>query len=177
MALKKTLVVTVLSAVFLVVCAWLLGEKPEKPMPSDPVEVGSEKSEFRYDEVVRAKIGADGGTLRNADGSVVVTVPPLDREKEVVLSFKRSDFQARAGIASPVTVRLSPDAILPADATVPISIRVKYDPRYTLPVPYLIDGKGRLQLVDIESLDRNGHSLAMATFHGGDYSWIYADEK
>ena len=104
----------------------------------------------------------------------MVTIPPLKQDVEFTLSFKKSNFEVKSGVGSPVTISINPDLNL-IDSPTPINIKVKYDAKYNLPVPYLIDEKNQLQAVDIGSLDKENHYFTMFTFHGGDYSWIYAN--
>ena len=141
-----------------------------------PVETQSNKTEssFQYNEVIKNTISINGGVLQNADKSVVVTIPPLKQDVEFTLSFKKSNFEVKSGVGSPVTISINPDLNL-IDSPTPINIKVKYDAKYNLPVPYLIDEKNQLQAVDIGSLDKENHYFTMFTFHGGDYSWIYAN--
>lgn len=132
-------------------------------------------SNFQYSEVIKNKIGINGGVIQNAEKSVIVTIPPLKQEMEFTLSFKKSNFEVKSGIGSPVTISIYPDINL-MDLPTPINIKVKYDARYNLPVPYLIDEKNSLHAVDIGGMDRENHYFTIYTFHGGDYSWIYATE-
>lgn len=131
-------------------------------------------SNFQYDEIIKSKIGIAGGIIQNAEKSVIVTVPPLKQETEFILSFKKSDFEVKSGIGSPVTISVYPDINL-MDSPTPITIKVKYDARYNLPVPYLIDENNKLHVVDLKGIDKENHYFTMYTFHGGDYSWIYAN--
>ena len=132
------------------------------------------ESGFDFSEVVRMKIGTNGGILQNTEKSVIVTIPPLQQETEFTLSFKKSDFEVRSGVGSPVTIGIDPDIDI-MRSHVPINIKVMYDARYDLPVPYLIDKENKLHLVGIGKMDRENHDFTMYTFHGGDYSWIYAN--
>lgn len=132
---------------------------------------------FRYDEVVKARIGAVGGVLENADKSIVVTVPSLNPERELTLSFKKSDYPVNDGVRSPITIRISPDVDL-MSSTIPMKIRVKYTyiADHDLPIPYLIGQDDKMDLVDLGELDQQNHYFTIFTFHGGDYSWVYAKE-
>jgi len=131
-------------------------------------------SNFQYGEVIKEKIGVNGGILQNAEKSVIVTIPPLEKETEFTLSFKKSDFEVRSGVRSPVTINIYPDINL-MDSPTPVTIKVKYDEQYNLPVGYLIDEKNKLHAVDSGEIDRENHYFIMLTFHSGNYSWIYAD--
>ncbi|MBI5872617.1 MAG: hypothetical protein HZB36_00520 [Candidatus Omnitrophica bacterium] len=142
--------------------------------PSETQQSNKIESNFQYSEVIKNKIGINGGIMQNAEKSVIVTIPPLKQETEFTLSFKKSNFEVKSGIGSPVTISIYPDINL-MDSPTPINIKVKYDAKYNLPVPYLIDEKNKLHVVDIGGLDKENHYLTMYTFHGGDYSWIYAN--
>lgn len=137
--------------------------------------VQTKEDNFQYGEIIKSRIGAGGGILQNTDKSVIVIIPPLKQETEFTLSFKRSDFEVRSGQGSPLTISIYPDISF-ADLSRPISIKIKYDARYNLPVPYRIDEENKLQSVDIEELDKENRYLTMYTFRGGNYSWIYAAE-
>ncbi len=142
-----------------------------------PIRVGQvdqTESSFDFGEVVKIKIGTNGGIIQNIERSVTITIPPLQQETEFTLSFKRSNFKVKSGIGSPMTISIYPDIDL-MHSPVPINIRVTYDARYGLPVPYFVDKENRLHLVNIGALDRENHNLTMNTFHGGDYSWIYSN--
>jgi len=149
-----------------------LEEMVNSPLPV--LQSNEIKSNFQYDEVVKEKIGVNGGILQNADKSVVVTIPPLQEETEFTLSFKKSDFEVKSGVGSPITINISPDINL-TDSVTPIKIKIKYDAKYNLPVGYLVDKNNKLQSVDIGELDKEKHYFALYTLHGGDYSWIYAN--
>ncbi|MFH1232439.1 MAG: hypothetical protein V1651_01065 [Patescibacteria group bacterium] len=142
--------------------------------PVETQQSNKAESNFQYGEVIKNKIGTNGGIMQNAEKSIIVTIPPLKQETEFTLSFKKSNFEVRSGLGSPVTINISPDINL-MDSPTPISIKVKYDAKYNLPVPYLIDEKNKLHAVDIGGLDKENHYFTMYTFHGGDYSWIYAN--
>jgi hypothetical protein len=132
------------------------------------------KSNFQYSEIVKEKIGINGGILQNMEKSVVVTIPQLKEETEFILSFKKSDFEVKSGIRSPIIINISPDIDFTNLAT-PIKIKIKYDAKYNLPVGYLINEKNKLQSVNIGELDKENHYFTIYTFHGGDYSWVYAN--
>jgi len=142
--------------------------------PAGTQQSNKAESNFQYGEVIKNKIGINGGIMQNAEKSVIVTIPPLKQETEFTLSFKKSNFEVRSGIGSPVTISINPDINL-IDSPTPINIKVKYDAKYNLPVPYLIDEKNKLHSVDMGGLDKENHYFTMYTFHGGDYSWIYAN--
>jgi len=133
------------------------------------------ENNFQYDEVIKNKIGINGGVLQNTEKSIIITIPPLRQETEFTLSFKRSNFEVRSGVGSPVTISIYPDINLMNTPT-PIKIKVKYNSQYNLPMAYLIDEKNKLHAVDIVEWDKENHYFTMCTFHGGDYSWIYATE-
>ncbi len=137
-------------------------------------QINKSVDNFQYSEVIKEKVGVNGGILQNSDKSVIVIIPSLKKETEFTLSFKKSDFEVRSGVGSPVTIIISPDINL-IDSPKPISIKVKYDSQYNLPVPYLIDENNKLHTVDIGELDKVNHYFTMYTFHGGNYSWIYAN--
>jgi hypothetical protein len=100
----------------------------------------------------------------------------LLKEEEFTLSFKKSNFKVKSGVGSPVTISIAPDINL-MDSSTPIIIKVKYDKRYRIPVPYFIDYKNKLHLVDLAQINKETHYFTMQTFHGGDYSWVYAADK
>ncbi|NTV41520.1 MAG: hypothetical protein HGA61_04610 [Candidatus Moranbacteria bacterium] len=131
------------------------------------------QDDFNYNEVVKGKVGPNGGVIENHDKSVVVTFPPLKQEMNFTLSFKKSSYEVRSGVGSPVTIRISPDLNFMGSIN-PIAIRVKYSDKYDLPIAYLVDKENKLQTVDSGDMDRDKHYFTMYTFHGGDYSWIYA---
>lgn len=135
--------------------------------------INKTENNFQYNEIIKEKIGVNGGILQNAEKTVIVTIPPLKKETEFTLSFKRSDFEVRSGIGSPVTISIYPDINL-MDSPTPINIKVKYDAKYNFPVPYLINKKNKLRSVDLIENDKKNHYFTMNTFHGGNYSWIYA---
>lgn len=137
------------------------------------LQFNNTEDNFNYDEIVKEKIGVNGGILQNADKSVIVTIPPLKQNIELTLSFKKSNFEAKSGIRSPITISIYPD-INTTDTSTPIEIRVKYNSQYDLPVPYLIDGNNNLHLANIGNFDKQNHYFTMLTFHSGNYSWIYA---
>lgn len=143
--------------------------------PVETQQSNKVESNFQYGEVIKNKIGINGGVLQNADKSVIVTIPPLKQETEFTLSFKKSNFEVKSGIGSPVTISINPDINLMDSPTPIINIKVKYDAKYNLPVPYLIDEKNKLHSVDVGGLDKENHYFTVYTFHGGDYSWIYAN--
>ena len=87
------------------------------------------ESNFQYGEVIKEKIGVNGGVIQNAEKSVIVTIPPLKQETEFTLSFKKSNFDVKSGIGSPVTISIYPDINL-MDSPTPINIKVKYDAQY-----------------------------------------------
>jgi hypothetical protein len=120
-------------------------------------------------EIIKGKVGLNGGVLQNSDKSVIVTIPSLKQETEFTLSFKKSDFEVTSGVRAPIIISISPDLKLAK----PISIKVKYDSRYKLLTPYLIDQNNKLRPVDIEELNKINYYFTMSTFHGGSYSWIY----
>jgi len=130
--------------------------------------------QFNYGEIIKEKIGVNGGILQNAEKSVIVTIPPLKQETEFTLSFKKSNFEVKSGMGSPITINISPDINL-IDSSIPITIKAKYDAQYDLPVPYLIDENNNLHIVNTGKIDRENHYFIMLTFHGGNYSWIYAE--
>lgn len=144
-------------------------------VPAETQQSDKTESNFQYGEVIKSKISINGGVIQNADKSVIVTIPPLKQETEFTLSFEKSNFEVRSGVGSPKTISISPDINL-MDSPTPIKIKVKYDAGYNLPMPYLIDEKNQLQAVDIGDFDEANHYFTMFTFHGGDYSWIYATE-
>ena len=131
-------------------------------------------SQFNYGEIIKEKIGINGGILQNAEKSVIVIIPPLKQETELTLSFKKSNFEVKSGVGSPITINISPDINL-TDSSIPITIKAKYDAQYDLPIPYLIDENNNLHIVTIGEIDRENHYFTMLTFHGGNYSWIYAE--
>ncbi len=150
-------------------------------LPNPQQNTATSAGGFNYDEIIKARISSKGGVLQNADGSVIVTIPPLSKDIDFTISFKRSDYKVSSGTASPVTIKIYPDVDLmaigvsSASSPIPIEIKAKYDKQYNLMVPYLIHGKGRLSAVDLGSIDRKNNSFTMQTFHGGDYSWIYVN--
>ena len=150
-------------------------KNPTTPISTQTQKPDKTEIDFAYGEVIKSKIGINGGVLQNADKSVIATIPPLKQATEFTLSFKKSNFEVRSGIGSPVTISLYPDISL-IDSPTPISIKVKYDAKYDLPVPYLIDEKNKLHLVNMGNLDKENNYFTMLTFHGGDYSWIYDTE-
>lgn len=129
---------------------------------------------FQYDEIIKSKIGVNGGILQNSEKSIIVSIPPLKKETELTLSFKKSNYAVRSGVGSPITINILPDINI-LDSPIPISIKVKYDSQYNLPVAYLIDKKNNLHSVDIGKIDKVNHYFTMYTFHGGNYSWIYVN--
>ncbi len=135
-------------------------------------ESNKKVNNFRVDEVIKETIGVNGGILQNADKSVVITIPPLKQDTEFTLSFKRSNFEVRAGVGSPITISLYPDINLMDSPPTPIKIKVKYDAQYNLPMGYLIDENNKLHVVDFGGIDKENHYFTMLTFHGGNYSWI-----
>ena len=142
--------------------------------PAETQQSNEVEDNFQYDEVIKNKIDINGGVLQNADKSVIVTIPPLKQGIEFTLSFKKSNFEVNAGIGSPVTISISPDISI-IDAPTPINIKVKYNTKYNLPIPYLIDEKNKLHVVNMGELDEENHYFTISTFHGGNYSWIYAN--
>jgi len=127
--------------------------------------------DFQYGEVIKSKVGIKGGIIKNADETVMVIIPSLKAEREITLSFKKSNFKVNDGIGSPVTICLSPDInLMPSPH--PIKIKVKYDTKY-LPVPYFIDDKNKLHVAQLMGMDKETHYFTIDTFHGGDYSWVY----
>ena len=136
---------------------------------------------FDYNEIVKVIISVNGGVLQNVDGSVIVTIPPLKQDTEFTLSFSKSNYSVSSGIESPVTINISPDVDITSieaagtNPLLPITIQANFDPQYNLPVPYLINLQGKLQSVTLGRLDNTKHYFTMDTFHGGNYSWVYAN--
>jgi len=157
------LIVTVILAIGIGV--WYMSQRSYTPSTFE--------NNFQYGEIVTSTIGSAGGVLENADKSIVVTIPPaaLTQTTTLTLSFKRSDYAVAAGVGSPVTFTISPDV----NFNSAVSMKVKYDPSYQLPVPYLIDNQNKLHVADLGNLDKQNYYFTMSTFHGGDYSWIYAN--
>ena len=162
--------ILVIIIIILIFGYWFLVVKSNSSLaPSKQTE-----NNFQYNEIIKKTIGTKGGVLENSDKSVIVTIPPLKQDTEITLGFKRSGFVVRAGVGSPITISLSPNISL-VDSKTPISIKVKYSSDYNLPVPYLVDNNNKLQSVDLGNLDKQDHYFTILTFHGGDYSWVYAD--
>lgn len=133
---------------------------------------------FKYDEVLKAKIGRAGGTITNMDETISVKFPATKEVREFTLSFKENDLVVDSSSSwAPVVINISPDVDL--SNYDPIEIKVKFDDRYSLPVPYLIgeaksDRDNGLRAVNIGNLDNVNHYFTIYTFHGGSYSWTYA---
>ncbi len=139
------------------------------------------QSGFDYNEVLTAAVGRQGVVLKNKDGSVVVTIPPLTKDTQISVSFKQSDYKVSSGVRAPMTIVISPDVDImslyagDANTVKPITINAAFDAIYNLPVPYLINTNGRLSAANIDSLDNIAHRFVISTFHGGNYSWVYAN--
>ena len=158
-------------------CGYLIFSKKT----SAPAEIQNQQSEsesdfynnFQYNEIISKKIGSKGGVLENAEKSIIVTFPPLEQEIEITLSFKKSEFKARSGIRSPVTINISPNITFNIiNQERPISIKANYDSSYVLPVPYYINEKKELRPIQLRDMDAKNNYFIMETFHGGDFSWV-----
>ena len=131
------------------------------------------ENNFQYGEIVTSTIGSAGGVIKNSDDSIMVIIPPaaLSQSTTLTLSFRRSDYAVKAGVGSPVTFTIYPDIGLNSA----VNIKIKYDPLYQLPIPYLINSQNKLEVADLRNIDKEDNSFTMVTFHGGSYSWIYGD--
>ena len=161
-----TLIVLIIVAILAIgISVWYISRKSSIP--------STFANNFQYGEIVTSTMGSAGGILENSNKSIIVTIPPaaLTQTTTLTLSFKRSDYAVAAGIGSPITFTIDPDV----NFNSAISVKIKYDPSYQLPVPYLIDDQNKLHAVDLGNLDKQNYSFTMGTFHGGDYSWIYAN--
>lgn len=175
--MKKKLLLFIIFSI-IILCGYLIFSKktlaPVETQTSQSNEAESDfQNNFQYDEVISKKIGSGGGVLENADKSIIATFPPLEQEIEVKLSFKKSEFKARSGARSPVTINIYPDItfnFINPDAS--ISIKAKYDSRYALPVPYYINEKKELRPIQLKELDAENNYFIMDTFRGGDFSWV-----
>lgn len=166
---KKYFIFIIVIIITIIMAGYFLFFRKEKPIAEIKVE-----NYFKYNEIIKRKIGTSGGILENKEKSIIITFPPLNQETEITLSFKKSNFEVKAGVGSPITINISPNINLPS-SSVPIIIKVKYDGRYDLPIPYLIDEKNKLHLVNLGEIDAKNNYFTILTFHGGNYSWIYAN--
>lgn len=130
-------------------------------------------------EIFSAEIDANGGVLQGEDSSgqwVIINIPSgaVKQRTKIDLTFEKSAYQAKSGIKSPLTFKITPDISFEQ----PVRITVLYEKKYSCDkiiviTPYLIEADNTLRPAQLVGLYKNQNIFTMDTFHGGAYSWIY----
>jgi hypothetical protein len=137
-------------------------------------------NEFKY--VTQAVIGPWGGKIEAGksgspiDGaSVEIPAGAVEIEDTFSLGYKLEDIKLRSGKASGIVLILSAKKTDHFKHPVTISVKLDSLKAVDLVIPYEIDKKSRLSVLDIASIDKENHILSFYTFTPLTCTWTFPE--
>lgn len=134
----------------------------------------------RFIEVSSRTVDSDGadiavGNIASPIDGLVVHVPPhsMPHADRLTLGYTMKSVKVRAGKACGLVITLRADTIVEFNGLVTIEVHYRAWPPPKLAIPYSLDAKGRLHVMNIQTFDAAQKTLTFYTSAPGDYTWVY----
>lgn len=115
------------------------------------------------------------GNIGSPVDGLIVRIPPrsMAHADRLTLGYSMRSVAVRAGKPCGIVVTLRADTILRFDGLVTVEVHYRESPPPTLAIPYSIDVKGRLHVMNVQTFEAASKTLVFYTSTPGDYTWVY----
>jgi hypothetical protein len=158
---------------------WDLSSSANEAMPSQRI-AGVDELSSENIVVASRMVDGDGADIAVGDiGSpidgLIVHIPSQAMEHAacITLGYRTKSVPVRAGRACGTVVTLRADTISKFEDLITIEVHYRVSQPPTLVIPYSLDAKGRLHVMNIETFDASNARLVFYTASPGEFTWVY----
>lgn len=158
---------------------WDVSSNANEAMPSQRI---AGVDELSSQIIVVASRMVDGGGADIAVGDIgspidglTVHIPSqaMEQAARITLGYRAKSVPVRAGRACGTVVTLRADTISKFDDLITIEVHYRVSPPPALVIPYSLDVKGRLHVMNIKTFDASNARLVFYTEAPGEFTWAY----